>query len=81
MKKVLVLIAVVMSGCTSAEFYVKRSDVVVTTIDTTKMWILNNTDGKTIYEAWETGAFGTKTKLYLIDSISFQKKCNLAYNN
>lgn len=76
MKKLLFLIGVVALGlasCQSHTTLVKKSDVAIMTPDSTHMWILNEGIGNIIYEQWTCGAFGDRTKVYLVDATEFSQ--------
>lgn len=62
-----------MTNCTTSKIYVQRSPVAVTDKDTLNVWFLSSETGSFMYAVWMSGAYGDKTKVYLVNSKEFQE--------
>jgi len=71
MKRILILSAIALTAC-GTQSKIKRSDLLISTPDASKVWILNNEPGQVIAKVWNEGRYGD-AKVYLVDSAEFEK--------
>ena len=63
-------------SCQSHSSLIQVSDFTVINQDTTKLWILDDSVGKNLFKVWNTGIYGSKTEVQLIDSVTFKSLVN-----
>lgn len=72
MKKILLSLTLILTlaSCGSGRL-VKRSDICVSNAVETKVWFCNTEQGRTVYQTWQTGVYGTRAQVFLVDSTEF----------
>lgn len=73
MKKFIFILSLALVSCHSNQVLVQKSDVAIATQDTSRIWFLDKDQGPTVYRMWKRGNYGKTCKVYLVDSISFEK--------
>lgn len=68
-------------SCQSHSSLIQVSDFTVINQDTTKLWILDDSVGKNLFKVWNTGIYGSKTEVQLIDSVTFKSLVVKSINN
>lgn len=84
MKKLIFPLSVMVMGlisCQSHSSLIQVSDFTVINQDTTKLWILDDSVGKNLFKVWNTGIYGSKTEVQLIDSVTFKSLVVKSINN
>jgi hypothetical protein len=67
-------------SCQSHSSLIQVSDFTVINQDTTMLWILDDSTGKNLFRVWNTGIYGSKTEVHLIDSVTFKSLVNKSIN-
>ena len=82
MKKLIVAIGVILlASCSSSKDLIQRSDISITTQDEKILYIKNTVTGRTIYETWQSGAYGNATQVYLVNESEFEKMTKKVRNS
>lgn len=78
MKTLFILSSLLLAGCAS-NFYVQKSDLVVTTIDESIIYIKDGELGKQLYEHWNQGSWGDDHVVVLLDTAEFKELYEKSY--
>ena len=73
MKKILFVLSLGLTGCATNGVLIQKSEIAITTQDTSRVWFLDGGYGPSIYTIWKNGTYGTASKVYLVDSTHFEK--------
>lgn len=72
MKKLFIIMGLAIVGCQSPQTLIVKSNFTAVNHDSTKLWIRDTDFGKYLYDSWKSGTYGTKTEVYLVDSVGFE---------
>jgi hypothetical protein len=77
MKKLVLILVGIMSGCKSNQTLVQLSEISVAKVDkeVTELYISDGGIGPSLYQAWMEGVWGNKIKVHLVDSAKFKIIC------
>ena len=64
---------ILLASCSSSKDLIQRSNISITTQDEKILYIKNTVTGRTIYEAWQSGAYNNATQVYLVNESEFEK--------
>lgn len=78
MKTLFILSSLLLAGCAS-DLYVQKSDLVVTTIDESIIYIKDGDLGKQLYEHWNQGSWGDNHIVVLLDTAEFKELYEKSY--